>query len=56
MMLPSGNDAAQSLALYFGHLLHFLQNKKLSVNDIKQFDANINVDDFKDDDPEPVED
>ena len=43
MMLPSGNDAAQSLATYFGNLVQLVE--KRSVNP-KQTDANLNLQDY----------
>ena len=32
MMLPSGNDAAQSLAIYFGNLMQILQSRPAGAN------------------------
>ena len=43
MMLPSGNDAAQALAIYFGHLQQLVKTKKISA---KQIDANIVLKEF----------
>ena len=43
MMLPSGNDAAQALAIYFGHL-HILLQQKGTKPDV---DANIKMDEFE---------
>jgi hypothetical protein len=52
MMLPSGNDAAQSLGIYFGNLILKQELKEkgssqigLSVN----IDGNINEEDYPDD-------
>jgi hypothetical protein len=47
MMLPSGNDSAQSLAIYFGNLLQIAQMKQGKVifgknkNNLGQVDANL---------------
>jgi hypothetical protein len=47
MMLPSGNDSAQSLAIYFGNLLQIAQTKQGKVifgknkNNLGQVDANL---------------
>ena len=45
MMLPSGNDAAQSLALYFGVLIQFDRNRDpntyLTVVDAKEIDDQL---------------
>ena len=47
MMLPSGNDSAQSLAIYFGNLLQISQMKQGKLifvknkNNLGQVDANL---------------
>ena len=48
MMLPSGNDAAQSLAIYFGNLMQILENK-LPNNSSQNIDANIYEDEYAED-------
>ena len=48
MMLPSGNDAAQSLAIYFGNLMQILENK-LPNNSSQNIDANIYEDESAED-------
>ena len=58
MMLPSGNDAAQSLAIYFGNLMLLLKEKHGQVaesivsdqivNSAKTIDANIYDDQYPD--------
>ena len=41
MMLPSGNDAAQSIAIYFGNYINLVNGgSSTSIN------ANLKVDDF----------
>ena len=54
MMLPSGNDAAQSLAIYFGNLMLKLgsSTRKEAVN---QIDANIYPEDYPEDDQQKNE-
>ena len=54
MMLPSGNDAAQSLAIYFGNLRQLLDAKGFvkGRNIAASIDANINEEEFPD---EPLE-
>ena len=61
MMLPSGNDAAQSLGVYFGHLVDIMmgQDKKIPDNSGKNSnhrgvlcDANINEDEYPESDSE----
>ena len=52
MMLPSGNDAAQSLAIYFGNLIQIAQMKQGKVlfgknkNNIGQIDANLDEENY----------
>jgi D-alanyl-D-alanine carboxypeptidase len=56
MMLPSGNDAAQSLAIYFGNLQLMLRStsnfnmdsnvSKQMLNYVQNIDANIYEDQF----------
>jgi len=48
MMLPSGNDAARSLAIYFGNLMQILENK-LPNNSSQNIDANIYEDEYAED-------
>lgn len=43
MMLPSGNDAAQALAIYFGHLQILINTKTGTSNS----DANINLGEYE---------
>lgn len=47
MMLPSGNDAAQSLAIYFGNLLLILKQRASSSAD--GINANIIEEDYTED-------
>ena len=48
-MLPSGNDAAQSLAIYFGNLsLNSSQYPKTGKKNHSTFDANIYEEDHPD--------
>ena len=44
MMLPSGNDAAQSMAVYVGNYLLQKEDK----NRTERIDGNINEDDYID--------
>ena len=47
MMLPSGNDAAQSLAIYFGNLTNKMAKAGSSkVNGISVVDCNIYEEDY----------
>ena len=48
MMLPSGNDAAQSLAIYFGNLLQ-LRESRPSGASADGIDANIYEEDYAED-------
>jgi D-alanyl-D-alanine carboxypeptidase len=43
MMLPSGNDAAQALAIYFGHLEILIRTKKVNP---KFVDANLLMEEY----------
>lgn len=51
MMLPSGNDAAQSLAIYFGNFIKLVEEKQKRPKDI---DANLKLEDFEDSEEEIV--
>lgn len=50
MMLPSGNDAAQTLAIYFGNLCILNERKGASGGKVNRYglttDANINESDY----------
>lgn len=48
-MLPSGNDAAQSLAIYFGNQI--LQNKGRRDEELIKLDGNIKEEDYPEDLP-----
>ena len=58
MMLPSGNDAAQSLGIYFGNLVDIMMHRgdkppdvttKSSKNkNLDLIDANINEEEYPD--------
>jgi len=59
MMLPSGNDAAQSLGVYFGNLVDIMmsQDKKIpnpsdKNSQVRLSDANINEDEYPESDSE----
>jgi hypothetical protein len=58
MMLPSGNDAAQSLAIYFGNLCLLQERKNTSSKNrgATAVDANIHEEDYPEDEEEPPSD
>lgn len=57
MMLPSGNDAAQSLAIYFGNLCLLRERKGSGLKGRRgdAVDANIDESDYPEDE-EPTSD
>lgn len=54
MMLPSGNDAAQSLAIYFGNLCLLRERKGTKGRSTSGIDANIYESDYPEEEEEPV--
>ena len=52
MMLPSGNDAAQSLAIYFGNYVEQMNGRETVINsknakaNMPEINANINEEDY----------
>ena len=55
MMLPSGNDAAQSLAIYFGNLCLLRERKGVKGRAMHGVDANIYDSDYpEEEEPEPI--
>lgn len=51
MMLPSGNDAAQSLAIYFGNLCLMRERKGVKGRAMQSADANIYESDYPEEEP-----
>ena len=56
MMLPSGNDAAQSLAIYFGNLCLLQDRKGGKGRPHPGMDANIYEADYPEEEEEPTSD
>ena len=54
MMLPSGNDAAQSMAIYFGNLMLKIQMSGQKTN-VDKIDANVYAEDYPESDDEGPE-
>ena len=56
MMLPSGNDAAQSLAIYFGNLCLLRERKGSGLKGRRgdAVDANIDESDYPEDEEPPL--
>lgn len=52
MMLPSGNDAAQTLAIYFGNMCLLNERKGTGSRISMVYDANINELDYPEEETE----